>query len=274
MQRRRHVQEGALLLPTVGPIADDAGTTKSTFGHNAAFGGTSYDAPMRSLLLGIGIWLLPLAACGTPAIAVVGNEDAGATTGDASTDARDASATDAGKADRCTGTFASDLTAPYGRLDGHVRAILTPADQQCPRPNRTHVILEVEVGGTKVYRMVVNVVSDREPLDVYFATTTHALPAPGFSEGWHPDAKLDYAADLGLHAKQAPFASTPQEALVRRVVDAIALDARVAVYAGTSGGDSAHLVHRNSGGDDGAIVLDADGPKPTFLLFHFDNQAF
>jgi hypothetical protein len=229
---------------------------------------------MRALLLGIGCWLLPLWACGAPEAAVVGSVDAGATGEDAATDARDASTTDAGKADRCTGTFASDLTAPYGRLDGHVRAILTPADQQCPRPNRTHVILEVEVGATKVYRMVVNVVSDREPLDVYFATTTHALPAPAFAEGWHPDAKLDYVADLGLHAKQAPFASTPQETLVRRVVDAIALDAHVAVYAGTSGGDSAHLVHRSSGGDDGAIVLDPEGPKPTFLVFHFDNQAF
>lgn len=230
---------------------------------------------MRSVLLGIGWCIVMSAACSSPTASVIGDADAGGAPGeDAAAEARDATATDAGKAGRCTGTFAADLTPPYGRLDGHVRAILTPADQQCPRPNRTHVILEVEVGTSKVYRMVVNVVSDREPLDVYFGSFAHALPAPPFAEGWHPDAKLDYVADLGLHAKQSPFAGTAQEALVRRVVHAIALDAPVAVYAGTSGGDSAHLVHRNSGGDDGAIVLAPDGPKPTFLLFHFDNQAF
>lgn len=193
---------------------------------------------------------------------------------DAAADVRDAATTDAGKADRCTDTFATDLTAPYGRLDGRVRAILTPSDQQCPRPNRSHVVLEVEVGAGKVYRMVVNVVSDREPRDVFFATMPHALPPPAFSEGWHPEARLDYVADLGAHAKQAPFTSTAQDELIRRVVDAIALDAHIAVYAGTSGGDSAHLVHRSAGGDDGAIVLAPDGAAPTFLLFHFDNQVF
>ncbi len=230
---------------------------------------------MRLVLRGIGWWTLAALACGSPAPTTVGIEDAGrAPVDDAAAEVRDAAATDAGKADRCTGTFAADLTAPYGRLDGHIRAILTPADQQCPRPNRSHVILEIEVGTSKVYRMVVNVVSDREPLDVYAASVAHALPLPAFAEGWHPDAKLDYVSDLGLHAKQAPFASAAKDALVRRVVDAIALDARVSVYAGTSGGDSGHLVHRNAGGDDGAIVVDPDGPTPTFLLFHFDNQAF
>lgn len=47
---------------------------------------------------------------------------------------------------------------------------------------------------------VVNVKSDGADPDVFFRTLPHALPAPAWAEGWHTGLKLDYVADLGVHA--------------------------------------------------------------------------
>ena len=59
------------------------------------------------------------------------------------------------------------------------------------------------------------------------------------------------------------------------VADAIPLDAKVSVYAVSSGGSSAHEIHKNDGlGGDGAIVVGAGDASPTWLLFHFADQSF
>ncbi len=181
------------------------------------------------------------------------------------------STTSIDKAKDCTDTFGSALTNAFGRVDGTVLAVLKPTDLQCPMPNSDHVIIEVVMNGA-AYRMVVNVKSDFNDPDVDYLAIDHALPAPAWSEGWHPGLALDYAADFGV--KSTEFVSHPMAELSDLVVDEIPLDSKISVYASSSGGASAHKVHRNDGKIDGAIVLDPTGQKPRALLFHFSNQTF
>lgn len=176
------------------------------------------------------------------------------------------------KAAACANTFGAALTNAFGRLDGTVLAVVPPAHPTCAMPNGTHLVLQVTSGGA-AYRMVVNVQSDIGPdLRVSFATVDHALPGVPFQDGWHPGESLDYAATLGLHS--AAFTPEEMAPLVARITDAIPLGANVSVYATSSGGASAHLVHRNLANRDGAIVLDPTGPSPRFLVFRFADQTF
>jgi hypothetical protein len=189
----------------------------------------------------------------------------------------DATPPDAGvdKAARCADTFGSALTNAFGRADGTVLAVVRPVDQQCVMPNRDHVILQVQING-EAYRMVINVMSDRAGQDPRVQLLEMNAPLPGdpWSEGWHtgPGVALDYATTLGVSSTD--FTPYEFEELVQRVNDAITLDARVSVYATSSGGASAHLVHRNQPDADGAVVLDPTSENPTWLLFHFDGQVF
>jgi hypothetical protein len=65
------------------------------------------------------------------------------------------------------------------------------------------------------------------------------------------------------------------EELSDRIADAIPLEAPVSIYAQSSGGSSAHEIHKNSGNNgDGAIVINASQDAPVWLLFHFADQAF
>lgn len=192
----------------------------------------------------------------------------------------DAGPVDAGPVDKaaaCTGTFGDALTNAFGRVDGTVLAIVTPADQQCPMPNHDHVILEVTMQGA-VYRMVVNVESDSGDPNVRFGELDHAWVGEPWAEGWHASATLDYPGDLGVHSGDGGiFTPTPMDDLVARLDAEIPLNVPISVYATSSGGSqaaSAHLVHRNGSGNDGAIVLDPQGLTPHWLLFHFDEQTF
>src|SRR4051812_49671833 len=96
------------------------------------------------------------------------------------------------KAARCTATFGGALTAPYGRLDGTVLAVVPPAHPTCARPNNDHLVLEVTAGGA-AYRMVVNVQSDQtaDPRVLY---AEKAAPLTGYADGWHANAALDYVS--------------------------------------------------------------------------------
>ncbi len=177
------------------------------------------------------------------------------------------------KAARCAQTFGTALTRSFGRLDGTVIAIVQPKDTQCPLPNNDHVIVQVLMGGA-VYRMVINIQSDRPDPDVRvrFAEVPLALPGEAWAEGWHPGATLDYVADLKVTmASFQPYALTQ---LSQRIADAIPLDGKVSVYADSSGGASAHKIHRNNGRTDGAIFVGAASGAPRALLFHFATQSF
>jgi len=173
----------------------------------------------------------------------------------------------------CASTFGTALTAAFGRLDGVVRAVVPPAHPTCAKPNSDHLVLQVDSGG-QTYRMVVNVLSDRAGSDprVRLATTMHALPGAAFADGWHPGEALDFVNTLGLH--DAAFTPYDMNPLVEALTAQLWVGAPISVYATSSGGDSAHLVHRNRPDQDGAIVVNPNTASPTFLLLAFSTQTF
>ncbi len=186
----------------------------------------------------------------------------------------DAGPVDAGhKADGCASSFGSLFTADFGRADGTVVAVVPPA-WQCPLPNGDHVVIQLSIDGG-VQRLVVNVQSSFGDPNILMRTLIAPLPAPAWAEGWHPGLALDYPT-LGLHA-DATWDSLTLEQAATRVYDAVVVGAPLSVYATSTGGSyagSAHKIHRNGQQDDGAIVVDPTGAQPTWLLFHFANQAF
>ena len=184
-------------------------------------------------------------------------------------------ALDAGKDALCASTFGSALTADFGRVDGTVVAVVAPGTERCAMPNRDHVIVQVDFGGA-VYRMVVNVLSNGADPDIRVREVTAALPAPAFAPGWHPGLALDYPRDLGVHSGAGWDALSLTDATAW-VAAPIEVGAPIAVYASSSGGTfshSTHLVHRNGGDEDGALVIDPTGPSPRWLLFSFADQTF
>jgi hypothetical protein len=198
------------------------------------------------------------------------NGDPGDAAVDAPAKADAADAADAGvsKAALCTGTFGKALSEGFGRLDGTLLAVVTPADKQCPLPNSDHVILEITMGGA-VYRMVINVQSDRPDQDPRVSMADHVgtLPPPAWAEGWHGALTFDYVTQLGLHDKDfAPYDMAP---LVDKIAAPLVVGAKISVYATVGAGrtDSAHLVHRNGTSNDGAIVIGADSAQPRFFAF-------
>ncbi|MDB4947200.1 MAG: hypothetical protein JWP97_6734, partial [Labilithrix sp.] len=174
---------------------------------------------------------------------------------------------------QCARAFGHDLTEGFGRIDGVVWAVQKPSDTKCFLPNSDHVIVQVLASGS-IYRLVTNVQSDRGDPKIRFASMPHALPAPSYAEGWHLGAGLDYVTSLGAHST-AGFTPLGLDEVVAKIASVVQVGAKVSVY-GTVGDqhDSAHLIHRNQTNEDGAIVVDPAGPAPTFLLFHFDEQAF
>jgi hypothetical protein len=171
------------------------------------------------------------------------------------------------KAKNCADTFGDALTDSYGRLDGTVLAVVGPTDTQCPLPNDDHLVIQVTMDGAP-YRMVVNVDG------VYYTEAPGSLVGPAWAEGWHTDVTLEYPM-LGVTSTQ--FISQPMPQLVETVSAHIDIGAPISVYAVSSGGDlasSAHLVHSNDDGPDGAILIDPTGASPLYLLFRFPQQAF
>ena len=171
----------------------------------------------------------------------------------------------------CADTFGAALTAPYGRIDGTVLAVVQPTDTQCALPNNDHVVVQVTMLGA-VYRMVVNVQSSFGDPRVGYLETTHALPAPAWEEGWHTGVGLDYAGDLGVHSDD--FTPYDLQPLSEKIDATITLGQKISVYASTSGGASAHKVHRNGSTQDGAMILDPESAAPKVLLFRFLDQVF
>ena len=212
-----------------------------------------------------------------PSLPDAGVADEDATGPDTSSEAgADAAAVDAFvPSGKCAGTFGSELTAGFGRIDGTIYAVQKPTDTTCTFPNADHVVLQVLMHSA-VYRLVVNVQSDRDGGDprIQIATLDHALPSPPFAEGWHLPAPLDYVTTLGAHA-DASFTPLSLADATTKIVAALKVGDPVAVY-GTSGAgrpESAHLIHRNATNQDGAIVINPT-TSPKFMLFHFGNQTF
>ena len=201
-------------------------------------------------------WLL-FAACSSPA---------------AKPDAYTGDSTPA-KAVACATTFGAELTNSFGRLDGTVLAVIPPNFQGCAQPTSTHTVVQVMVNGA-AYRMVVNVLSTVGTPDVFLGEADAPLAGPAWTEGWHPDAQLDYATTL--HVMKSQFTEAAQATAAARVYDMVALGEHISVFATSSGGakaDSADKIHRNTAHADGAIVLHPD-TAPHYLLTAFANQSF
>ncbi|NOU31926.1 MAG: hypothetical protein HOO96_28815 [Polyangiaceae bacterium] len=158
----------------------------------------------------------------------------------------------------CTSNFGRGLSQTFGRLDGILVSVV-PANHNGCNGDGTHVHLQVE-SGAATYDVAVNI-------DGLTAETAHA-PLAAWADGWHPGASLDYPADLAVHA--ASFAPTNARTFEQRLSAAN----HVSIYATGYGPDGAHLVHRNGGGHDGAVVLDPLGPSAQFLVFRFPQQSF
>lgn len=174
------------------------------------------------------------------------------------------------KAAGCVDRFGSALTDSYGRLDGKLVAVVRPTDTQCPTYNNDHLVLEIEMGGD-VYRVVVNVISDRAgDQRVRFYEVEAPLERP-YSVGWHTDVALDYVNDLEVH--NADFEPLEMDPLIERLSASLTIGAPIAAFTVSSGGDSSHLVHRNRLDADGAIVIDPQG-SPHYLLLAFATQSF
>jgi len=201
--------------------------------------------------------LILLAACGSSAKAV---PDA----------AVDATVLPDGKASACASTFGNALTNAYGRLDGTILAVVEPGNMQCAMPNSTHVVLEVMTHGA-AYRMVVNVLSTSSDPHVFLDELDAPLAGDAWAEGWHPGVQLDYVSTLAV--TKAMFTQADQAAAVARLETDLVPGAKVSVFATSSGGNSAHLVHRNATNEDGAIVLTPD-TAPHYLLTAFPEQTF
>lgn len=170
--------------------------------------------------------------------------------------------------------FGDALTNAFGRADGTVTAIVAPNVTTCAWPNDDHVVLQMRMH-EKIYRMVINVQSSfGDDLRVRIANVEHPAIGEPWAEGWHPGVTLDYAATLNVHSGDVAFVPYEMLPLSEQIDRAIELGAKVSVYAWSSGGPSAHKIHRNTGEKDGAIVIEPAGGKPRWLLFHFANQTF
>ncbi len=174
---------------------------------------------------------------------------------------------------QCASDFGAALTNAFGRLDGTLVAIVEPANPMCAIINGTHLVLQVSVGGD-AYRMVVNVLSDRtsdpDP-QVRMLVAGNALIGDAWSAGWHP-TMLDYVTHLQVSSDA--FTTYSQADLIQTVESYLEIGSPISVYATSTGGNSAHLIHRNLANQDGAIVIDPMSDKPRYLLFHFDDQTF
>ena len=174
---------------------------------------------------------------------------------------------------RCTTTFGAAVAPSHGRLDGTVRAVILPGDATCPSDN-DHVIVQID-SATGAYPVWINVESNLPTtVDkvVRVATPTLALPFPAWSSGWHGGLSLDYPS-LGLHSTIS-FMPMSIGSLGALIVSKVPVGARVSAYAyGFNTMDGAHKVHRNLGGDDGALVV-LGATTPTWLAFHFAGQSF
>lgn len=173
----------------------------------------------------------------------------------------------------CATSFGAALTSKtFGYVDGTLHAIVRPQDQQCTKPNGTHVNLQVRMNGS-VYRMLVNVQSDHNGVDpnVGFAEKTLGPLTLPFSEGWHTGVAYDYVTDLGLH--DTDFTAIPLATLTDTIVARVQVGDPIRVYA-TGFGEGGHLIHRNGNGVDGVVIVGPTTNAPKALAFRFADQTF
>jgi hypothetical protein len=169
----------------------------------------------------------------------------------------------------CTRTLGTALGTGFGRLDGYLATVLAPGHVACPS-DTDHVHLQVRSLGA-TYDVAITAV-DLNGVSVDFLARDAPLPAGAWAEGWHSGVSLDYV-QLGLH--DTDFQTTPKDALVQQVDAELAAANHVSIFS-TAYPDhtGAHKVHRNGGGEDGALIVNPTGATARLLLFHFATQSF
>jgi len=171
----------------------------------------------------------------------------------------------------CTGSFGSAMSATYGRLDGILVSIVNLNGSSTCRGDNNHLHLQVQVNGG-IEDIAVNTASTTGNPDVDFRTVNAPLAGAAWSAGWHTGAQLDYASTLGVSSGSFTE-ETPTQ--LPAIIDSLLANANhVSIF--TTGFDATggHLIHRQGGNHDGAIVINPLSSSPTYLLFHFTTQTF
>ena len=163
----------------------------------------------------------------------------------------------------CTGNLGSALSSTHGRLDGTLVAIVGLGGSHACNGDSSHVHLQVMMSGA-VYDVAVN-------SDTLVAERDLPLTDGAWSEGWHTNDALDYAT-LGLHSSDFTQPSSPA-ALAQQLENELASVNHISVFATGYGPSGAHLVHRNGGGRDGAIVTRPLSSPAHAIMFTFTTSS-
>ncbi len=174
----------------------------------------------------------------------------------------------------CTSNFGNALpgSGTFGRMDGYLVAIVPPGSTNACNDDSSHVHLQIKVNGA-IYDIAIDATdSQTRTDDVHTATLDIPMPSgPAWSEGFHTGVTLDYPS-LGVHASALPLQTKAQ--IVNAFESDLATVNHISIFTTTYGSDGAHLVHRNGGGHDGAVVTEPLSPTAHVRLLSFSGQSF
>jgi hypothetical protein len=172
----------------------------------------------------------------------------------------------------CTDAFGHGLTQKFGRLDGYLVSIVSPSSNHQCNADSDHVHLQVLMKSA-VYDVAVNVADSSSAATPVKVSEIDAPRLNGqWEEGWHAGVTFDYVSDLHLHSPN--FGPMDRAKLVQKLEDDLKDVNHISVYATAYGSEGVHLVHREHGGDDGAIVIRPLSAVPHVLAFCFADQGF
>jgi hypothetical protein len=166
----------------------------------------------------------------------------------------------------CTSTFGNAMVGSNGRLDGTVSAIVAPSKTHVCSADKDHVHVQVKVQGS-VYDVAVNT-NGVAMVEKDVAT----LPGGAWAEGWHRNAAVSYANDLGLHSTAFGAESNVSQEFMNDLASA----QNVSVYGWPYSKGGIHLIHKSrKTPQDGAFVVQGANRAPSRLYaFKFDDQRF
>ncbi|MEO8846165.1 MAG: hypothetical protein ABI591_04805 [Kofleriaceae bacterium] len=224
------------------------------------------------LLVWLGCGIAPLATD-----AAIGHDDGrGAMPLDAAHGAADAFSGVDGPPTRmpCTSQFGSALPAAgtFGRLDGYLVAVVAPGATNGCNDDGSHVHLQIKMNGA-IYDIAIDATNGQTQTDdVHTGTLDIAMPSgPAWTEGFHTGVTIDYPS-LGVHSSALPLNTKAQ--IVSTITAELATVNHISIFTTSYGGTGAHLVHRNSGGQDGVVVIEPLSTPSHLRLFSFSDQSF
>jgi hypothetical protein len=162
----------------------------------------------------------------------------------------------------CVAPNGTALTMVHGRLDGYLVAIVPTNGSHTCNADSTHVHLQVKMNN-EIYDVAANI-------DTMVAERDLPLPDGAWAEGWHTSDSLDYV-QLGLHS--ADFASVGGNApMATKIEQELANANHISVFCTGYGPNGCHLVHRQGGGRDGAIIIHPTSATSHALFFDFTTS--